>query len=242
MILVKWWYPQHGTGALNGYAVAYCSGMSDKYQIGDEAVQGYDCRMTPTALACYSGLYKFITNNYNIRADGVHVFGKSNGGLGTVMLGYTQPFPIKSLASLAGSLSLVASFRYSTAENLNYWLSQFGIDSNYDYPSYWYNKHTSNDIEFIASNSHQFNGYDPMLAGTDIDSYTFTKLIMSNGYVNHTMNGEDLLKIISQTSKYLPKPIKNWHATDDQSVPIETSRFFKRMVDNGHHLFLKRNS
>lgn len=70
MILVKWWYPQHGTGALNGYAVADCSGMSDKYQIGDEAVQGYDCRMTPTALACYSGLYRFITNNYNIRADG----------------------------------------------------------------------------------------------------------------------------------------------------------------------------
>ena len=221
---------------LNGYAVADCSGMSDKYQIGPDAVYGYDCRMTPMALSCFSSLYEFVCSNYNVRKDGAHVFGKSNGGLGTVMLGYKEPFPIKSLASLAGSLSIVASFRYSTAVNLNYWLSQFGIEADYGYSGYWYANQSDSDIEFIASQSHKFSDYDPMLAGTDIDPYTFTKLIMDNGYVNHTMNDKKLLDIVNNTYKYPPKPLKIWHAVDDESVPIETSRFFKTMVGNVHGL------
>lgn len=222
-----------------GYAVCDCSGMTDRYYIGAEAVAGHDCRFNPLAISCFCNLYWHVTKNYNVRRDGCFVFGKSNGGLGTAFLGITKPFPIKAIATLAGSLSIVQSMRYSSYTNLTYWFDRLGLDSTIIpqytgmYGTNWDKPGFANSIEYIINNTDKFNRIDPMMMMTTIDSSDFADAMLNCAY-QQIGNSEELNTIVSSHWKIQPTPMKIWHAVNDTAVPIAVSRFYRDLVNKAN--------
>lgn len=222
-----------------GYAVCDCSGMTDRYYIGAEAVAGHDCRFNPLAISCFCNLYWYVTKNYNVRRDGCFVFGKSNGGLGTAFLGITKPFPIKAIATLAGSLSIVQSMRYSSYTNLTYWFDRLGLDSTI-IPQYtgmfgtnWNKPEFANSIEYIINNTDKFNRIDPMMMMTTIDSSNFADAMLNCAY-SGIGDSAELNSIISSHWKIQSTPMKIWHAVNDTAVPIAVSRFYRDLVNKAN--------
>lgn len=216
----------------NGYLVADCSGMTDKYQLGDDAVASHDCRFNPLAVSCFCALYDYVVRNYNVRKDGCYVFGKSNGGLGATYLGITRPFPIKAVASLAGSLSIVESMRYSSCSNLNYWCARFGMTGytfSYSDLSYYYANQTPEGNAFIIGGADKYKKWDPFILLTGMDESTLAETMFENGYMDTQQT--DLWAMVNANAKVQSTPMKIWHAVDDNSVPIYISRMYKALVE-----------
>ncbi len=217
----------------NGYAVVDCSGLSDKYAMGEYASPDIsNSRHTPVSVACYLGLYDYMRRNYNI-SESVYIFGKSNGALAATYFGITQQIPVKAVGSLAGSLSIPMSMRYTSGKSVQYWTDRFNMKGHtFNVPDdkFLYQVETEEDRQFIASNVEKYQSYDPFLLMSDMNPDVLVGKLFS--YCYNDLDKQEIWDIVNVTHKDLIPPMKIWHATDDTSVPIVLSRYFKKMVDN----------
>lgn len=208
--------------AYNGYAVADCSAVSSKYK------NEYDGNgPTPLGISCYTSLYKYIANNYNIKTDGVYVFGKSSGGILTILLSQLQPFHVKVAAGLAPTTDIFANMKICLARSTNFWVKQLGLNREFsDYIS------SSEDKQYILDNVDKFVGYNPLWLNTvGLEHKNTASEIINTSLTTEALEGNELLvNSINEAHKTTFCPLKIWHAIDDVNVPIATSRFYQNMV------------
>lgn len=211
--------------ANNGYAVADCSALSSLYK--DE----YDGNgPTPLGFSCYCSLYNYIIRNYNIREDGVYIFGKSSGGILTELMSALWPFPIRAAGGLAPTCDIFANMLICLSRSTNFWLDQLGLPS----PNVSDHLNGSGDKEYLLSNIDKFVGYNPMWINTEgIDFENLAQEILNTGLSTSDLEGNsDITSMINVAKKIQNVPYKIWHAVDDANVPIATSRFYQKMIKN----------
>lgn len=220
----------------NGYAVADCTILTNRNQ--DKGIRDINVG-NALALECYTKLYRYIVSNFNIE-EGVYIFGKSAGGLNSVVLSYMQPFPIRTCGGLAPSLDILINMRaISPSADINWSFGELGIETNYS----GYNplgNPTNEQREYLVSNYKKTAPYNPMLIGTvNLDTEMFYNKTLSLGLLNFEAD-EELKEVVNKASKIQAFPYKIWHAVDDDAVPIASIRFYKKMVENGGGLCVLR--
>ena len=207
----------------NGYAVCDCSGRTYLYKNSGNS------KATNVAWTCYVNMYEFIINQFNVRKDGVYVFGKSAGGMFSALSAYQSQIPIKCIGGLAPSLSYLGTdMRYTSATDLNYALSIHGCPS----PSVSNSLSGTNDKTYVLDNISRFYGYDPFTLGTILNPSDVLTAMYTTTFTNYD-NNTALHNLVDTAAKYMKVPMKIWHAVDDDAVPIQTSRMYAGMVKNG---------
>lgn len=226
--------------AKGGYIVADCSSLSSFYYNNDEGTTRavVDANYPePIAWECYHKLYLYLTRRWNIDESRVYVFGKSAGGLNTIMLSQMGILPIKAAASLAGSVDVITNMRVmdSGPNNINPFLHRIGMtDANLSGQIVG-----TGDADYLVSHSQDLAGFNPLWFKTvGIDKETQIRRCIADGLNTSTIENDTALQnAVSAASTSLRIPIKWWQAVDDVNVPIGTTRMYQKMVRNGGGIF-----
>ena len=242
----NWGTPQdrfdefHKFCAYNGYAVADCCGVTDRYVLGSTRDSAFDIvnhygtgvrnergMCNPQLMMCINELYKYLTEVYNIKTDGVYLIGRSTGGKTAFLLPYMADFHVKAVAGLAPAVGLVTSLSVFYADENNYVLHRFGLKSRQVKDSL----SGDGDKQYIIDNIEAFRGWDAMYVGSDIDMA---------GVVTAVFNQESSASFYENAKKINHFPSKIWISADDTAVPISGCRRYKTAVDNGNGLCIIR--
>lgn len=227
--------------ANSGYAVADCSCFGEENIFSDDeytatAVSDGNSRFTPMSVICYKSLYQHLIKCYNISPDDVYVFGKSNGGLATAYLSITKPFPIKAVGSLAGSVSIPYTMGYTKGKTIRYYANAYGMtghDLTYEDNKYHYEVRTDDDKAFLISSIDKYKDYDPILLLSTTNKTNLVTALMNHGWIgSYNEDWTDVQTIANAAYKDQPTPMKVWIAVDDDDVPIDSVKAYKKMVDN----------
>lgn len=220
----------------NGYALMDCSGLTNENKT---LANVFDA---PSAMSCYEDMYKYVTDSFNIRRDGVYVVGKSAGGFMTILLTSKQPFKVKAAACLAPAIAWTfSSLPVEAQEPIQLAMSQLGF-GDYTWSA---GINAMADKEEIIDNILQLGSNDPFFINSDIDAGAFleilrtthidddpTKDILWSVDGRHHLDISVLNNIINAAHKYLYTPTKIWIAKDDTEVPYHVAEMFQRMVQN----------
>lgn len=217
----------------NGFAVADCSSLSSLYY----SVSGISDANIPTQLAksCYIGLVDTICRTFNVDRNNIFMVGHSAGGMLTNIFAVEQPFPLRAVASMAGSTDLYLNMRVvAFPANHKYLFEQFGLDSSVLPNVDRMLKEPINATAKAAylANAEAFVGYNPLTFNcVGINNAELWNRILSDTFPNGFESDAALEAIINNGYKMLPVPMKIWQAVDDANVPIAANRFLKKMVD-----------
>lgn len=171
------------------------------------------------------------------------MFGKSAGGLNTIMLSQFGVIPIKAAGNLAGSIDIFTDMRIMGSWDLsnNPFLHRIGLtDADITTPG-----NSSTDIEYLQDNSDKIIGYNPFWFNSsglsEEDRKTLIQRIMVDGINTPTIESDETYQnIVDKITVHLRIPMKWWHAVDDVNVPIATTRAYQRAVRRGGGIFYIR--
>ena len=107
--------------ANNGYAVCDCSGITSKDKVSNLGSNDYDeAFYSPSFISAIADMVRYITANYNVKDDGVYIYGKSAGGYTLHLMTVMQGLKIKAAASLAPGISSFSSIEYYLNNELRF--------------------------------------------------------------------------------------------------------------------------
>ena len=228
--------------AAGGYAVVDCSGYGwNNYKVNPDNVDGN--MPTPLAIECYKALYEFVVQNYNVEKE-VYVYGKSAGGLLATTFGSMNIFPIRAIASIAGSLSSVINMMCVAYGRSNNFLKEIGCEN--PNVATWLGSAIKGEPcslsnrDYIIENYNLIKDYDPLLYQLiNVDKRWLLSRMMEVGF-NHFAEDSQLCEAIEGGYKIFHNPIKIWHAIDDENVPFATSKWFQQLISNAGGLCFLR--
>lgn len=233
----------------NGYALCDCSGLTNadhykgtpSYSEADTSVVAEDVFFAPSFISCIKNLVDHITANYNVKEDGVYIFGKSSGGYTLHMLTQTHGLNIKAAASLAPAISTFANMRYY----INYDYSstcrafrQLGVTEPTQGDANWGNA-SSGNMKLILDNIHALRQIDPMFVGTDLTDAQVAELVQNvygtgvSNYKYNFNNSSACMAVLNSAVTHVTVPTKIWIASDDSSVSYGESKLYVAMAQRG---------
>lgn len=227
-----------------GYAVADCSGFTSKYVNDPQyagAINAKNSRFQPIIASSYVNLVKYLLKSYNISPDGVYMFGKSNGGQAPLYFGSVQPFKVRAVVSLAGTNSIINSFRYTRATSVNWLAHCFDMDEH-DFRldaaenRYLFQTESTADKEYLIEMADKYAEYDPFIVNSNIDPKEYARAILKYGYLEDRNDDAHLRsecwELVANARKYNTAPTKLFQAVDDNDVPSVYAKLYTRMVKN----------
>lgn len=247
--------------AKNGYAVADCCGVTSKNSsinasLGAPSMQTSVCNMI-----------KYLIENYNIKQDGVYIWGKSAGGFPCHCIGYNQPFKVKAVGSMTPAISLMLSLShhattYTSVVNMT--AEQIGLDETFG--GSW------GDTEkgYILDNIGLWRQIDPFFFGLDMTDDEVKKVVKACYDYTWSNNGttynstrsldslrnwnkpsdintsevkaecEEALQLVDNAKRYISCPTKIWIEDADTAVSYENCRLYAEQAQRtGSPVFLR---
>lgn len=226
--------------AQEGYAVMMINGITAKYHTLYPEVN--DNFATPTGMACYMQAYKWMLDNYNIKTDGIFVYGKSLGGVGVGNILYSK-LPVLAAAGLAPVLDCISEvMRNRDAQAKQFYADQFGMTGDITFS----NRPVSSDNQklenaFFKANANKAIGYNPLWNGTiGLDTDTLLDKTYEYGVIKTGTELADERLLYEALPKYLPAPLKIWIAKDDVNVDPRFCDYMKKMCQKGGSIYRLR--
>jgi len=220
--------------ANNGYAVCDCSTMTNLH------ASVYDANYpSPLSYACYTELYRYLIDAYNIDDSGCYIFGKSAGGQNTIQMSLMRNLPIKAAGVIAGSVDSIINAKVYIGSTewaaIILWLQSLGIDTSGITSSDYIKDNNPLWTDIVENNFEKFIGFNPMwFASANFDKRTFAETVASISCSEANLSSNQTIQdIISDAERIQCAPIKLWHAEDDANVPISIARMFQKTVRNG---------
>lgn len=212
----------------NGFALCDCSGLTNKYKSVGNAYAA------PSFKSSIENMVKFLIANYNIREDGIFVYGKSSGGFIAHMLALDFPYKIKAVGSLAPALSPMVSmahhaWTYTATANME--AEQIGVD--YTFTSAQFN---DDDKAAMIDNVDLWRKIDPFFSGTDFTDEQVAQIVSlcySAGGSSEHLNISDIseaVELCDSANRWTPCPTEIWIAEDDWVVFHGNSKLFVEMA------------
>ena len=216
--------------AQEGYMLMMINGITAKYHALYPEVN--DNFGTPITMSCYLQAYKWVLDNYNVRADGVFTYGKSLGGIGVGNLMYSQ-IPILAAAGLAPALDCISEImRNRDAQAKQYYADSFGMVGDItfsDRPVAWEQK--KKEEAYFKANAHKVVGYNPLWNGViGLNTDTLLDASFQHGVVDTGQEYADERQAYESLPKYQPCPLKIWIAHDDVNVDPRFCDYLRAMV------------
>ena len=225
-----------------GYAVIGCSTFTDKYS----AQRDDGDFPSPLAHSCYFNLWEYMTSEFNLDKSGAYIFGYSAGGMNTILLSQSKQIPIKAAAVLAGSVDLVSNMRILADYCNEHFFELIGLP-NTELPTglaadgVRMHVMDSSVKSLILANKEKFTGRTPFNFNGDLDYWAFfDRYADVQNYTANLINDTVLNGLVDGAKTFFNMPIKIWHAIDDTNVPIQMSRWWRKMVMNGGGLCYMR--
>jgi alpha-beta hydrolase superfamily lysophospholipase len=196
----------------------------------------------PSFTVCIINLVKFLTENYNIKDDGIYIYGKSSGGFITHYLAQTQSLKIKAAASLAPALSPMVSLPYHLGQGfkttVNTEAVMAGVNETFTGASQFY----SGEKSYVLDNVKKWRQIDAFFLGTDLSDEQVENIV--GACYNAGNASSDRLKItdvsidsnttttdiLNNAKRWVPCPTKIWIAADDTTVYHDNSKMFVEMA------------
>ena len=226
--------------AQEGYAVMMINGITAKYHALYPEVN--DNFATPTGMACYMQAYRWMLDNYNIKTDGIFVYGKSLGGVGVGNILYSK-LPVLAAAGLAPVLDCISEvMRNRDAQTKQFYADQFGMTGDITFSD----RPVSSDNQkrenaFFKANAHKAIGYNPLWNGTiGLDTDTLLDKTYEYGIIKTGTELADERALYEMLPKYLPAPLKIWIAKDDVNVDPRFCDYMQKMCQKGGSLYRLR--
>lgn len=226
--------------AQEGYAVMMINGITAKYHALYPDVN--DNFATPTGMTCYMYAYEWMINNFNIKTDGVFVYGKSLGGVGVGNILHSK-LPVLAAAGLAPVLDCISEvMRNRDAQTKRFYADQFSMVGDItfsDRPVSAANRLLEN--AFFKANAHKAIGYNPIWNGTiglDVEA-----LLTETYKYPVIQTGSELPEeraLYESLPHYLPAPLKIWIAKDDVNVDPRFCDYMQKMCQKGGSLYRLR--
>lgn len=187
-----------------------------------------------------------MTSEFNLDKSGAYIFGYSAGGMNTILLSQSKQIPIKAAAVLAGSVDLISNMRVLADYCDEHFFELIGLP-NTDLPTglagdgVRMHEIDSTVKSLILSNKEKFIGMNPFDFNSDLNYWTFfDRYADVRNYTNNLATDSTLTGLVENAKLYFNMPIKIWHAIDDTNVPIQMSRWWRKMVMNGGGLCYMR--
>lgn len=217
-----------------GYAVLWVSGLTNKDL--EKYPELYDNLGTPLAMNCYQAAYNWVINNFNIKTDGVFVYGKSLGGCMVGNLLYnTTSMPIIACAGLAPTMDVVSEIlRNRTSSYLKYYASQFNMvgEINFDTAS------ANEKNQYFLNNANKVIGYNPLWNGTiGLDTDKLLSLSYTHPVVNTGVENKEEREAYESLPKMQTRPYKVWIARDDVNVDPRFCDYWQKMAQRAGSLY-----
>lgn len=242
----------------NGYAVCDCSGLTNAdHHKGETGYSEYsgdqgaeDVFFAPSFISCINDLVKHITANYNVKDDGVYIYGKSSAGYTLHMLTQTQGLKIKAAASLAPAITTFANLKHYITHQRTPTCRAFRQLGLSEPTGSWGNEN-SGDMKLILDNIHVLRQIDPFFIGTDLTDEQVKHLVKKvyGTDPNNNQNGKfyyavllnttgdyydaDSETILDSAVTHVTVPTKIWVADDDTAVSYVDALMYVEMAQRG---------
>lgn len=219
----------------NGYAMCDCSGLTNSFANAGNAYAA------PSYAVSIVRFVKFLTENYNIRTDGVYIYGKSSGGFMTHYLAHAQTLKVRAAAGLAPALSPMVSLPlhlYNSPNTVSVEAGQIGITGTI--PS-TRDDFFNNNCALVLNHINLWRQIDPFFMGTDLTDEQ-VETIVDAVYESRTSNTNEntnistvsaATAILNNAKRYVHCPTKIWIAEDDGTVHYGNSKLFVEMAHRG---------
>ena len=179
-------------------------------------------------------MVNYLIENYNLKDDGIYVYGKSSGGFLAHLLALEQPVKVKAAGSLAPALSPMVSIAhhartYTSTANME--ARQLGIDHVFTSGQF-----DETDQASITDNVSLWRKIDPFFSGTDLTDEQveqILKMCYAAGGNSYHLNISDIpeaVDLCDSAKRYVPCPTQIWVAEDDFIVFEGNSRLFVEMA------------
>lgn len=226
----------------NGYAVADCSGLTS-----DNPFEATCALGMPSHKTSIVNMVKFLMDNYNLRDDGVYLFGKSSGGFVCHMLAYLQPFKVKAVASLNPAICLLTSQMNHVLQKLNTVKAtglQIGAPVDFDTSGATASGMSWNSEvqEYFIANISRWRQIDAFFQGTDLTDAQVADII--NGcYDKGAASPKKIdygMDVINAAKRWVNCPTMIWSDPKDDAVAHDTILKYTQMAQRtGSPVYLR---
>lgn len=200
----------------NGFAVLDTNGMPAEW-CADNNLLMSDNLGTPMAIQCYIHAYKYAIEHFNIKEDGVVLYGASMGGLVSTNLLMSGAIPVRAHTMMCPCLDTFnQAWEHPWYSPTNH--NVLGLNYNFpkQYGAYVYDEA-------------KMRGFNPTTHG--MKSFTSNgALVPSAGafdYTTEELNGE----VVTEYREH-PVMLKIWHCTNDTTVDYGGSKRFVKAIQN----------
>ena len=233
--------------ANNGYAVCDCSGITNKDKTTLGAGLYDDAFYSPSSVSSVDNMVKYITGNFNVREDGIYIYGKSAGGYVLHLMTEFSSMKIKAAASLAPGISTFSSIQYYLTNELTALKRVFAQLGITDVP----NGTWTHDKPIVLANIHKIRQIDCLFMETDLSdsevSTLVTTILNSGSSTNFSTGKKDFTKsaecmvTLGVSRIHVSVPTKIWVASDDVSVPYNMAELYVEMAQRaGSPVYMRR--
>lgn len=226
-----------------GYAVMQINGTP-----GELSGTSYGSVGNPEFIECFLAAYKYVTEKYNIRKDGIFVSGYSQGSLTSLQVSYLTAVPVLAALSYGPAQSFIMMYCHvdSTMRQTLYTKFAFAEKIANDkvvevFPSlsgmtvpapttFSGVDAVPNDAEkaYLLNNIEKWIGYDMMLAGTSNIAADSLKYITGNSGSSTNENN-----VYKNATKKIGCPLKIWVADNDPTTVPKYAMWLQEMINNG---------
>lgn len=208
----------------NGFAVLDTNGMPAEWCTDNNLLMS-DNLGTPMAIQCYIHAYKYAIEHFNIKEDGVVLYGASMGGLVSTNLLLTGAIPVRLHTMMCPCLDTFnQAWEHPWYSPTNH--NVLGL--NYNFPKQY--------GAYVYDES-KMRGFNPTTHG--MKSFASDGTLMPSAgtydYTTEELNGE----VVTEYREH-PVILKIWHCTNDTTVDYGgTKRFVKAINNAGGMAYLR---
>ena len=232
----------------NGYAVCDCSGFTSKNTDLYDAVNMF---CTPSFAASIVNMVQFLMRNYNLRSNGIYLYGKSSGGMMVHMPLLVNKlnslFGLKAIGSLAPAMSPMASSRsyakWYYPSIMTRVAKEIGVTVNGEPVTFTKGSDINVKLEgeeleaFVNSENiaqwrkiDGFLGYDTSLTDDDVTDVVNACNDSGTGNIGNNATNETAYNICAAATRIISAPLKLWNFPKDKAVFNAMDELYCEMV------------
>lgn len=193
---------------------------------------------TPIALRCYLAGYNYVMSNYNLKRDGVFVYGTSMGGLSSMLLCTCGALNVRAQG---GFCPCIDTYRqafatpWAGATQRSTMCTKFGFNKGTKPSAFTTTRPVpADEQQYFLDNIDKVIGYNCMWKNTV--GMNFEACVTTPVPNDVTTETEEEKALFENVTKIHPCPLKIWHNADDTTVPYKYSKYFIEMCRRGGSL------
>ena len=233
-----------------GYTVIDCS--TDTFYtnmvFSSEVVARASNYPTGNAWECYSKLFKFVIDNFNVDPNAFYFMGKSAGGMNSVSFANKfSNIKVNAVGLLAPGIDVWCNMRVMYASGNNDFLAKIGCNN----PQTTWGLGGGGGVgsaatiqkTYVLQYKDLINLHNPFMThiSENFDKDLWVNELLDKGMFASRESGDttpldtnsELISMVGESSIYMKSPLKIWHAIDDAAVPYTESKWFVQMCKNG---------